>query len=175
MQPVGQLDENDAHIADHGEQHLADVFGLAIFAVRELDLVDLGDAFDDVGDLVAEVCGDVGGGDGGVFDSVVEQAGSDGGGVELHLRQDERDLKRMQDVGLAGRADLALMVLEAELPGAADNVDVVVGTVGPDGIEQRAELGVRKAAGIHWRGAGDAGGRIEMFWCQRRRARSRHT
>ena len=59
VQAVGQLDEHDAHIAHHRQQHLAHVFGLAVFAVRELDLVDLGDAFDDVRHLLAEESGDV--------------------------------------------------------------------------------------------------------------------
>ena len=54
VQPVGQLDEDDAHVAHHRQQHLAHVFGLTVFAVRELDLVDLGDAFDDVRHLLAE-------------------------------------------------------------------------------------------------------------------------
>ena len=40
---------------DHGQQHLADVLRLAVFAVGELDFVDLGDALDDVRDLLAEM------------------------------------------------------------------------------------------------------------------------
>ena len=55
VQAVSQLDEHDAHIGDHGEQHLANVFSLAVFAIGELDLVDLSDALDDVGDLITEV------------------------------------------------------------------------------------------------------------------------
>ena len=54
VQAVGQLDEDHAHVRHHGQQHLADVLGLAVFAVGELDLVDLGDAFDDVRHLLAE-------------------------------------------------------------------------------------------------------------------------
>ncbi len=63
---------------DHGQQHLAHVFGLAVFAVGELDLVDLGDAFDDVGDLIAEAGFNFLVGGGRVFDRVVQQAGGDG-------------------------------------------------------------------------------------------------
>jgi hypothetical protein len=55
VQPVGQLDEHHAHIGNHGQQHLAHVFGLAVFAVGKLDLVDLGDALDDVGHLLAKL------------------------------------------------------------------------------------------------------------------------
>ena len=54
VQTVGQLDQHHAHIGDHGQQHLAHVFCLAVFAVGKLDFVDLGDALDDVGHLVAK-------------------------------------------------------------------------------------------------------------------------
>ncbi len=55
VQAVGQLDQHHANVRHHGQQHLADVLGLAVFAVGELNLVDLGDALDDVGHLVAEL------------------------------------------------------------------------------------------------------------------------
>ena len=137
VQPVGQLDEHDAHIGDHGQQHLADVFGLAVFAVGELDLVDLGDALDDVGHLVAEVGFNFLAGGGRVFDGVVQQAGGDGGRVHLHLRQHFGNFKRMNDVGLAGGAHLALVVLDAELPGLADEADIFTGAIGLDLAEKR--------------------------------------
>jgi len=38
VQAVGELDEDDADIADHSEEHLADVLGLASFAIGELIL-----------------------------------------------------------------------------------------------------------------------------------------
>ncbi len=60
--------------------------------------------------------GDFFAGDGGVFNGVVKQAGGDGGGVELHLGEDFRDFQRMDDVGLAGSAQLALVIVDAELP-----------------------------------------------------------
>ena len=95
VEAVGELDDDDADVGDHGEEHLADVLGLMVFAVGELDFVELGDAFDDVGDLLAEALFDLFGGDVGVFDGVVQQAGGDGGGVHLELGEDEGDLERM--------------------------------------------------------------------------------
>ena len=91
---------------DHGQQHLADVFRLAVFAVGELDLVELGDALDDVRDLLAELFGDVFGGDVGVFHRVVQQAGRDRGRVHLQLGQHLGDFERMDDVRLAGGPQL---------------------------------------------------------------------
>ncbi len=130
VEAVGQLDEHDAHVGHHGQQHLAHVFGLAVFAVGELDLVDLGDALDDVRHLVAESGVDFLAGGGRVFDRIVEQAGGDGRGVELHLGQDFRHFEGVDDVGLAGGAHLAGMVLDAELPGFANEGNVFAGAVG---------------------------------------------
>ena len=87
VQAVGQLDQDDADVVHHGQHHLAHVFGLRFFGRGEIDLADLGDAFDDVGDLLAEFGLDLVDGDGGVFDRVVQQAGGDGRGVEPHLGQ----------------------------------------------------------------------------------------
>ena len=74
VQAVGQLDEHHAHVGHHGQQHLAHVLGLAVFAVGELDLVDLGDALDDVGHLVAEIGLDLLAGGRGVLNGVVQQS-----------------------------------------------------------------------------------------------------
>ena len=142
VQAIGELDDDDADVGDHGEEHLADVLGLVVFAVRELDLVELGDAFDDVGDLLVEAFGDLGGGDVGVFDGVVQQAACDGGGVHLELGEDVRDLKGMDDVGLARGAELAGVLLLAELPGAADQLEVVVRTIFVDEAENLLEVGL---------------------------------
>ena len=101
VQAVGQLDEHYAHVRDHGQQHLADVLGLAVFAVGELDLVDLGDALDDVRHLVAEVGVDLLAGGGGVLDGIVQEAGGNGRRVQLHFRQNFGHFKGMNDVRLA--------------------------------------------------------------------------
>ena len=139
VQAVGQLDEHHAHVGHHGQQHLAHVFGLAVFAVGELDLVDLGDAFDDVRHLVAKFGVDVLAGSGRVFDGVVQQAGGDGGRVQLHLGQNFRNFKGMNDVRLAGGAHLPGMVLDAKFPGFANEADVFAGAVGLNLAEQGFE------------------------------------
>ena len=104
VQAVGELDEDDADVVDHGQHHLAQVLGLRFFAGREIDLADLGDAFDDVGDLLAEFLADFNGGDRGIFDRVVEQAGGDRNRVHFHVGEDVADFERMDEVGLAGGA-----------------------------------------------------------------------
>ncbi len=142
VQAVGQLDEHHAHVRHHGQQHLAHVFGLAVFAVGKLDLVDLGDALDDVGHLVAKLGFDLLIGGGRVLNRVVQQAGGDGRRVHLHLRQHLGHLQRVDDVGLAGGAHLPFVMLDAELPGLADERDIFAGTIGLDLLEQRLKTPV---------------------------------
>ena len=130
VQAVGQLDEHHAHVGHHGQQHFAHVLGLAVFAIGELDLVDLGHALDDMRHLVAEVGGDLLVGGRRVLDRIVQQAGGDGRRVELHLRQHFGHFQRMDDVRLARGAHLAGMMLHAELPCFAYERNVLAGAVG---------------------------------------------
>ena len=107
VQPVRQLDDDDADVGDHGQQHLADALGLALLARIEVQLAELGDAVDAAGHLVAELLADLIEADCGVFDDVVQQAGFEADHVHLHVRQDQRDLQGMDHVGLArGFAEL---------------------------------------------------------------------
>ncbi len=143
---------HDADVGDHGEEHLADVLGLAVFAVGELNFVDFGDAIDDVGDLIAEAGGDFLAGDGGVFDGVVEEAGGDGSGVKLHFGQDFSDFEGMDDVGLARSTLLSGMMLDAEFPGLADERDIFAGPVGLHVAKQRLDSGIDLLLGDFWLG-----------------------
>ena len=79
VQAVGELDHDDADVFDHGEEHLAEAFGLALFGAEDVELGELGEAIDAARDLVAELLADLLDGDAGVLDDVVEKAGLDGG------------------------------------------------------------------------------------------------
>ena len=136
VQPVRELDKHHAHVRDHGEQHLAHVFGLAVLAIGEFDFVDVGDALDDVGHLVAEAGGNLLIGGGRVFYRVVQQTGGDGGRIHLHLGQHFGHFERMNNVGLARGAHLPAMMLDAELPRFAYESYVIGGPVGVDLLEQ---------------------------------------
>ncbi len=143
MQPVGKLDDDDPHVRHHGQQHLADVLRLVVFAIGELDLIELGDSFDDVRDLVVEAPGDLRTGHVRVFNGIVQQAGGNGRRIHLQVRKNLADLKRMDDVRLAAGTLLALMLLHAEDPGRANELQVVVGPVIVDGREQVLEPGFK--------------------------------
>ena len=147
VQPVGQLDHDHADVVDHGQHHLADALGLGLFAGGELDLADLGDALDDVRDLLAEFVADVVDRDRSVFDGVVQQAGGDCRGVQLHVGQHRGNFKGMNEIRLAGGAGLALMMAEGEVVGLLDQRQVVVGTIGANLAQQIAKLGDRQNVG----------------------------
>ncbi len=147
VQAVGELDEDDADVVDHGEHHFAEVLGLRFFSGREINLADLGDALDDVGNLFAEFLADFNGGDRGVFDRVVEQAGGDGNGIHFHVGENVADFERMHQVGLARGPGLSRVVLLGEFVGSLDQVEVVVGTVLAQLPHQLAEAGHREHVG----------------------------
>ena len=132
VRAVGQLDQDHAQVAHHRQQHLAEVLRLRFLAVLEADLVELGDAVDDLGDVVAEALRDVGLRDRRVFDDVVQDRADDGVGIEMQIGQDDGGRDRVRDVGLAGNARLALMRGGAELGGVADALDLLGRQVGRD-------------------------------------------
>ena len=101
VQPVGQLDQDDADVVHHRQQHLAEVLGLPLLARGEPDRADLGDPFDDMGHFGAEELADPVDGGQRVFDDVVQQPGGDRHRVELHVRQKVRNSKRMNQIRLA--------------------------------------------------------------------------
>ena len=124
VQPIGELDQDDAHVLRHREQHLAEALGLRILARRELDLVELGNAVDHVGDRLAERGLELGLGDGGVLHHVVQQRGGETLRVEAPLREDAGDRQRVRDVRLAGLAELAAVRGVREVERALDEREV---------------------------------------------------
>ena len=147
VQAVGQFDEHDADVVDHGEHHLAQVFGLLLLAGGEVDFADLGDAFDDVRHLLAEFFANVDDGDGRVFDRIVQQAGGNGDRVHLHFGEDEGDFQGMNQVRLAGGAGLAFVMLQGVVVGFLDDGEIVLRTVLLHPLHQVAELGQREGSG----------------------------
>ena len=80
MEPVGELDEDDADVLRHRQEHLPDVLGLLLLVAVGAELGQLGDAVDEVGDLGAEPLLDVGEAVLGVLGDVVEERRLDGDG-----------------------------------------------------------------------------------------------
>jgi hypothetical protein len=99
VQAVGQLDQDHAHVARHGQQHLAEVLGLGFLEALVLDAVELGDAIDQLGGDLAEALGDLLLGDRRVLHHVVQQAAVSACGIEVPAGEGFRHGQRMGDVG----------------------------------------------------------------------------
>ena len=132
VQAVGELDEDHANVVDHRQEHLAEVLRLALLAGRERDGADLGDPLDDVGDVGAEQLADAVDRGQGVFDHVVEQPRGDADHVQALVGEDVRNLKRVNEIRLAGMAYLALVLERREHVGPAEQFQVRLRAVGAD-------------------------------------------
>jgi hypothetical protein len=75
VQAVGQLDQDDAQVARHRQQHLAETLRGGFLAIGEAQLVQLGDAIDQFGHGLAELRGQVLARERRVLDGVVQDRG----------------------------------------------------------------------------------------------------
>jgi hypothetical protein len=124
VQPVGQLDEDDADIIGHGEEHLAEVFRLALLFGLEVNFTDLGDAVYQVGNLFAEHPGKLFQCGQGIFNGIVQQTGNHRRDIELQVGKNGRNLHRVHQIRLTGEPCLSLMHLGAVDIGLADKIQV---------------------------------------------------
>ncbi len=137
VRAVGELDHDDADVAHHRQQHLAEALGLRLGAAAELDLVELADAVDEFRHVATEALGDLVLGVGRVLHDVVEDRGHHRLRVEPQVGEQVGDRYRVRDVGLAGAAPLAVMGLEREIVGFLHQLDLVGRQVG---LQLRDEL-----------------------------------
>jgi hypothetical protein len=115
---------DDPYVVDHGEEHLAQVLRLLLRARHAVELRDLREPVDEVGDLLAEVLLDRLERDGRVLDDVVQETCRDAGGVELEIREDVRDFEGVDEVGFARLSNLSPVLSRREEVGPPEEVDV---------------------------------------------------
>src|SRR5581483_853332 len=136
VEAVGELDQDHAHVLGHRDDQLPVVLGLRVLAALELDSGQLGDAVDELRDLVAELVADRLQVRLGVLDDVVEERGGDRRLVQPQLREDLRDSERVVDELLPRPALLALVRLRREGERACDQVAIEIGLVALDRLDQ---------------------------------------
>ena len=130
VQPVGQLDEHHADVLAHGQDHLAQGFGLRLLLVGEVQLVQLRHAVHQLSDLVAELLADHIQRDAlAVLHRVVQQACGDGGRIDHQFRQDAGHKAGMNKIGLPALALLPGMGLLGKLVGLLHQLVAVAGVV----------------------------------------------
>jgi hypothetical protein len=130
---------NHADVLRHRDDHLAEVLGLRDLAALELELADLRDAVDEIGDLLAEHLDHLGPRRERVLHRVVEERGRDRVDVHAQVGEDPGDRHRMGEVGLAALSHLARVRLGGVHVGPHDHVDVGVGRVLADRIDDVVE------------------------------------
>ena len=128
VEPVGELDQDHAHVLRHRHDHLAVVLGVGLLARLEARPGQLGDALDELRDLVAELGAHVVRLGVRVLDDVVQQRGGERWVVEMELGADLRDRPGVVHERLAGASRLALVGGrgEAKRPGEELLVDARV-------------------------------------------------
>ena len=157
MQPVGQLNDDDANVVHHRQQHFAIILRLTVFGGEEIDLAQLRDAVDAPRDFLAEVFLDIRYGDACILNDVVQQTGLDADDIEAHPGKNARHGQRMAHVGFARNPQLAFVILRSELPGFLNGSDVVFGARFAEGRDQLFKLTI--GCGIGRRGFCARGGR----------------
>jgi hypothetical protein len=145
VQAVGELDDDHPRVARHGDEQLLQVarlvagFVAAGEAGEEVDVLDLRQAVHHVRHFDPEGGADLVQPDAGVLDRVVQQGGDDGVGVHVEVDADLGHFQRVQDVGAAVVARLALVRRQRQFVGLAQAVLVQVGVRQAQPVEQQVE------------------------------------
>ena len=129
VQAVGELDEENPYVVGNGEQQLAQVFRLLGLLGDEVELLDLGEAFDQTADIFAEQLVDLGAGGRGILDRVMQQGDRDRRFVETHVSEDGGNFKRMGDIGITAGARLLAVLLHGIDIGLVEQSFVGIGLV----------------------------------------------
>ena len=148
VQAVGQFHQQDADVLGDRQDELPQVLGLAQMRLGQLQLGQLGDAFDQFGDLGPEQALDLFARRVGVLDDIVQQRGDDGLGIEAIVGEDARHLDRVGEIGVAGGPLLGPMGAHGVDVGAVQQRLVGGGVVGADLLDQLElpqHLGTRRA------------------------------
>ena len=136
MQPVAELDDHDPDIPAHGQQHLAQVLGLQLLDVGELNFRQLGDAVHQQGHFLAERGFDLLDGGGGILHHVVQQGSGNTFGVHAQVQHQPGHSQRVADIGLAAAAADALVGVVGHVVGLIDHLHVVSLAAGLDGLHK---------------------------------------
>lgn len=118
VEPVGQLDQHDADVTGHGQKHAAQILGLGLGVVGEMNASQLGDALHQRPHLGAKMGFQLLGAHFGVLDHVVEETGGNHAGTCADVTEQIGDGDRMDDVRLAGGSHLTGVELVGEIKGA---------------------------------------------------------
>ena len=121
MQAIGKLDQDDAHVGHHGQEHLAHVFGLARLRRRNVQPTNVGDARDEVRNFASKPLFNPRNGIFRVLNGIVKNGRGQRDGIESHVREDMRHFEQVRQVGLTRAANLVVMSLRSNLVSTAND------------------------------------------------------
>ena len=156
---VGKLDQNDADVLHHGEQHLADTFCLAVFGGEYIELGEFGNSVDATRHLGTELLTHLFDGNAGVLHHIMKQPCFHGHHIHPHVCQNVRHHDRMSHVRFPGIPRLALVIFAGEAEGLLERGEIVLGAVLADlGFQFGVQLLNRVDRMRYGTGFGKAGG-----------------
>ena len=174
VQTIGELDEDDAQVGGHRQQHLAEVLRLRFLVRAEFHLVELGEPVHQLGGDLAESLGHLLLGDEGVLHDVMEERGDQRLGVELPVGHDVGDGHRVRNVGVAADAVLTMVGFGGVVIRGLDAPNVFRAQIAGDFLAQTFEVEHRHAR--HGRSIGLGYGATDVHGCAVLRAdRGAHT
>ena len=134
VQAVGELDEDDANVLRHGDQHFAQILHLLLF-LGVVQASQTCDTVDKIGNRGAELLLNLIILEVGVLHAVVQQAGTDRVGIQSHLNDNFRDRNRMNDIGIAVFALLSLVRRSGTFVGQTNFLDICGGILLPHAVD----------------------------------------
>ena len=126
VQTIGKLNDNDADVLGHGEEHLAQREGLLLVHAVDFDVGELGHAIDELGHRIAKQAGNIGKRGLGILDGIVQQRGAHHVTVHLEVGQNDGHLDGMVNVHLARAALLVAVLLGGKAVGLFNLREVVL-------------------------------------------------
>ncbi len=136
MQSIGELDDHDADIIRHRQDHFAEILGLLLLGTLERDLPDFRHPIDKMHHILAELPFQLAGRRHRIFQRIVQQAGDDRRHIGFQRGQHTGHGNRMFDIGLSGTSRLAFMRLGRKLIGPSYHPNISVGLIRLDPLQQ---------------------------------------
>jgi hypothetical protein len=145
VQAIRELDQQDADVARHRHDHLANVLRLLLLAAAERQRLELREPVDDPRDGRRELALEVLERDVRVLDGVVEQRRLQRGRVEAEVGDEPCDGEGVLDERLAGLASLPFVMELGERVRALDLLEIGLRVVAADDLEEPVEPVARRA------------------------------
>ena len=142
MQPVCQLNDDNAHVLCKSKHHLAEVLGLRLLLGSEFQMGEFADPIDQFSDILAELLGNLPLGCFRIFDHIMQYGRHDRLRVHVHASQYAGYSKWVVNIRLAGEACLSFMCGRTEQVGVVHALDMLCIQIR---FQQRTKVADQKA------------------------------